>query len=103
MAAATAGGAVFFSLHDAVIVLQKPPEVNLFLYSFWSTLSIMKKKHPGGRPTLAPEDRASVKLQFRVTPADAELIQQAAEGQPYGGVSAWIRERVLRAARRELR
>ena len=59
-----------------------------------------RKKNPGGRPPKPQEQRASVVMQFRVTPGDAELIRQAAEGHAYGGVSGWIRERVLRAAKR---
>lgn len=61
----------------------------------------MAKKRMG-RPPKAQADRATVQLHFRVTPDDAALIREAAASAPYAGVSGWIRDRVLKAARREV-
>ena len=62
----------------------------------------MPDKNPGGRPVLEPQDRISVQMIFRVRPRDAELIRQAAEGEPYLSLSGWMRDRVLRAAKSEV-
>lgn len=48
-----------------------------------------------------PERRHSSSLYIRVTPEQEEVIRQAAE-LAGSSVSAWIRDRLLRAARREI-
>jgi hypothetical protein len=52
-----------------------------------------------GRPPVAKEDQLSEIIQFRMTPSERQRCEQAAEAD---GVkfSAWIRERLLRAPRR---
>lgn len=58
-------------------------------------------KRSGGRPAKAASDRKEILLQVRLDQAERESFQQAAN---VGGVplSAWVRERLRRAAIREL-
>lgn len=57
---------------------------------------------PRSAPALAERRRHSTMLRVRMLPDHAELINEAAE---HAGVSLsdWLRERMLIAARRELR
>ena len=54
------------------------------------------------RPPKDPADKASKDLRIRSRPDDYELYRQAAE---YAGLSlsSWARERLLKAARAELK
>jgi hypothetical protein len=58
----------------------------------------MKKRM--GRPPVPAEDQLSEIVQFRLTPNERKACEAAAER---AGVrfSAWIRERLIRAARRD--
>lgn len=53
-----------------------------------------------GRPTKEPAERLAAIVQFRMTEAERDECERAAER---AGVtfSAWIRDRLLRAAKRE--
>jgi predicted HicB family RNase H-like nuclease len=53
-----------------------------------------------GRPPKDPAKRASDTFHFRVQPEHGELIRQAADRSGLD-VSGWIRDRTLKAARRE--
>ena len=94
-------GAVFRSFLIMVSVVHKPHKVKLVLSPICNTIRLVPKKNLGGRPPKPPGERASVVMQFRVTRTDADLIKRAARGHP-NGVSGWLRERAVRAARRKL-
>lgn len=49
-----------------------------------------------GRPPKPPEERQTARLEIRMTPAELELIEQAADGK----TSTWAREVLVRAAKR---
>lgn len=51
------------------------------------------------RPATRPEDRRSVLLGMKVTPADADRFKQAA--QLHGGMSDWLYSLALAALRRK--
>ena len=56
-----------------------------------------------GRPPKAPANRVSETFRFRVKPEDADLIRDAATRSSSLSVSEWMRERLIRAAKRETR
>ena len=60
------------------------------------------KKNPRGRPQLPEGEAKGVIVQTRLSEADRELIQRAADA---AGVKLahWIREKILAAAQAELR
>lgn len=60
------------------------------------------EKSKGGRPTLKPTERLAEIIQFRMTADERALCERAAE-RDGEKLSAWIRERLLRAAKRETR
>jgi len=55
-----------------------------------------------GRPPKDPEDQSSEFIGIRMTTAERELCEQAAE-QAELKLSAWIRDRATKAAKREAR
>ena len=59
-------------------------------------------KSKGGRPALKPAERLAEIVQFRLTAEERAQCEQAAELE---GVkfSTWIRDRLLRAAKREIK
>ena len=59
-------------------------------------------KSKGGRPKLSNAERLAVIVQFRMTAEERAQCEQAAELE---GVkfSTWIRDRLLRAAKREIK
>lgn len=61
----------------------------------------MKTKPKRGRPPKRPEQRKTVSLLLRLEPAEKQAFRDAADiaGAPLTG---WIRERLRRAAVREL-
>lgn len=60
----------------------------------------MKKRM--GRPPISAEDQLSEIVQFRLTPREREACEVAAEraGERFSG---WIRDRLLKAAKRQPR
>ena len=58
----------------------------------------MKKRM--GRPPVPAEDQLSEIVQFRLTPSERKACESAAEraGERF---SAWIRDKLVRAAKRE--
>ncbi|MHC4138111.1 MAG: plasmid mobilization protein [Planctomycetota bacterium] len=56
-------------------------------------------KKKGGRPRKRASERRSVTPSLRLTPGEAELIQTAADAKGLP-VTQWMREALLRAARR---
>ncbi len=60
-----------------------------------------QKKPRMGRPPKDPARRASDTFHFRVQPEHGELIRRAADHAGLD-VSGWLRDRALKAARREL-
>lgn len=61
-----------------------------------------KAKRGRGRPPKPADERAEERIELRLPPADKAAWQEAAERaeQP---LSAWIRDRLNRAAKREAR
>lgn len=55
-----------------------------------------------GRPTKEPAERLSEIIQFRLTSAEREQCEQAAE-QTGTKFSQWIRDCILKAAKRQLK
>jgi uncharacterized protein (DUF1778 family) len=58
----------------------------------------MEKKNRGA-PEKPPEDRKSTLLGIRLTAAEREMVDAAADGK----ASTWARDVILRAAKRQLR
>lgn len=75
-----------------------PVAFSLFLY-YICIMKTPKKKR--GAPTKSPDKARSVLMQFRVTIAEQEAIQMAADldGKK---LSEWIRDRLRRMSREEL-
>lgn len=61
----------------------------------------MKKRGPG-RPAKSPGERKAVLIAFRTEDAEKAEYERAAEAAGIG-LSDWIRERLKRATKRELR
>jgi uncharacterized protein (DUF1778 family) len=59
-------------------------------------------KSKGGRPKLQPDEKLAEIVQFRMTAEERSKCERAAELE---GVkfSTWIRDRLLRAAKREIK
>ena len=49
-----------------------------------------------GRPPKPPEERQTARLEIRMTPAELDLIERAADGK----ISTWAREVLVKAAKR---
>ena len=49
-----------------------------------------------GRPPKPPEERQTARLEIRMTPAELESIERAADGK----ISTWAREVLVKAAKR---
>jgi hypothetical protein len=60
------------------------------------------RKPNRGRPSMPPGERMDRRIEVRATDAEARLLERAAE---LAGVklSDWVRDRLRRAAQRELR
>ena len=63
----------------------------------------MEKSKKMGRPPKDPEKVVSETFRFRVKPGDAKLIRRAADQSSSLTLSDWIRDRVIRTAKRETR
>jgi len=55
-----------------------------------------------GRPRKAPEERLAERIEVRADSSDKRLLEEAAE-KSGEKLSDWIRDRLVRAAKRELR
>ncbi len=62
--------------------------------------AMSKKPNTGGRPPLRPEERRNVAIRFRVTRAEAGLLENA---EPDKTAGEFARETALRAAKRRNR
>jgi hypothetical protein len=60
-------------------------------------------KSKGGRPKLDEAEQRAEIIQFRMTAEERAQCEQAAERAGVKKFSAWIRDCLLRAAKRELR
>lgn len=60
----------------------------------------MKKKHPGGRPPKGDESQTE-RIHLRAQPAEKDRYQAAA-GLAKVSLADWIKDRLNRAAKREL-
>lgn len=49
-----------------------------------------------GRPPKPPEERQTARLEIRMTPAELDSIERAADGK----ISTWAREVLVKAAKR---
>ena len=58
-------------------------------------------KSKGGRPELDEAEKRAEIIQFRMTAEERALCERAAERAGIKKLSAWIRDRLLRAAKRE--
>lgn len=56
-----------------------------------------------GRPRVADEDRRDKPLRIRLTEAEREQIDRAAEMTEHNGSASWARDTLLKAAQRVIR
>jgi uncharacterized protein (DUF1778 family) len=58
-------------------------------------------KNKGGRPELDEDEKLAEIIQFRLTAEERRLCEEAAEQKGFKKLSKWIREQLLKAAKRQ--